>query len=83
MTELSCDVAIVGSGAGGGTVAQRLAALAERGQRVVVLEQGPRLRDWEFTGNELEMAPQLYRSGGGFLTADGTMTLAIGQADEE
>ena len=76
---LAYDVVIVGSGAGGGTVAQALAPLAERGKRILVLEQGPRFRDQDFTGRELEMASELYVDGGGFLTADGTMTLAFGQ----
>ncbi|HMA40326.1 MAG TPA: GMC family oxidoreductase [Gemmatimonadales bacterium] len=71
------DVVIVGSGAGGGTVAQRLAPLAQAGRRVLVLEQGPRFGDDEFTGRELEMAGALYHDGGGFLSADGTMTLAF------
>jgi choline dehydrogenase-like flavoprotein len=79
VTEVSCDVVVVGSGAGGGSVAQTLAPLARAGGRVVVLEQGPRLRDEEFTGSEREMAPALYEDGGGFLTADGTMTLAFGR----
>jgi choline dehydrogenase-like flavoprotein len=74
------DVVVVGSGAGGGTVAQALIPLARAGRRVLVLEQGPRLLDHEFTGRELDMAPQLYRDGGGFLTADGTMTLAFAEA---
>jgi long-chain-alcohol oxidase len=74
------DVVIVGSGAGGGTVAQALVPLAHAGRKILVLEQGPRLRDNEFTGQELDMAPQLYRDSGGFLTADGTMTLAFAQA---
>jgi choline dehydrogenase-like flavoprotein len=74
------DVVIVGSGAGGGTVAQALVPLAAAGRRVLVLEQGPRFSDDEFSGRELDMAPQLYRDGGGFLTADGTMTLAFAQA---
>ena len=73
------DVAIVGSGAGGGTVAAALAPLSEDGRRVVVFEKGPRLRDEEFTGLELEMARALYADGGGFLTADGTMTLAFAE----
>jgi choline dehydrogenase-like flavoprotein len=80
MPELRADVLIVGSGAGGGTVAQRLGQLAEAGRRVVVLEKGPRFRDEDFTGDELEMAPALYADAGGFLTAEGTMTLAFGQA---
>jgi choline dehydrogenase-like flavoprotein len=76
--EREADVAIVGSGAGGGTVAQALAPLVRQGRRVLVLEKGPRLRDEEFTGRELEMASALYEDGGGFLTADGTLTLALG-----
>jgi len=74
------DVVIVGSGAGGGTVAQALVPLVRAGKRVLVLEQGPRIADHEFTGRELDMAPQLYRDAGGFLTADGTMTLAFAEA---
>ncbi len=80
MSELAYDVVIVGSGAGGGTVAQALAPLVRDGRRILVLEQGPRLRDEEFTGVELEMAPALYEDDGGFLTAEGTMTLAFGRA---
>lgn len=80
MREVSCDVAVVGSGAGGGTVARELAPLAEAGRRVLVFEQGPRLADEEFTGRELEMARALYADGGGVLTEQGTLTLAWGEA---
>ncbi|HEU4563272.1 MAG TPA: GMC family oxidoreductase [Gemmatimonadaceae bacterium] len=80
MTERDYDIVIIGSGAGGGTVAHELIPLARAGRRVLVLEQGPRLRDDEFTGRELEMAGALYEDDGGFLTADGTMTLAFGRA---
>jgi choline dehydrogenase-like flavoprotein len=76
----SYDVVIVGSGAGGGTVAYELSDLTRQGLRVVVLEQGARLRDDEFSGREVEMASALYEDGGGFLTAEGTMTLAFGRA---
>jgi len=78
--EREYDIVIVGSGAGGGTVAQELGALARDGASVLVVEQGPRLRDDEFTGREIDMADALYEDGGGFLTADGTMTLAFGRA---
>jgi len=78
--ERDYDVVVVGSGAGGGTVAQELAPLVAAGVRILVLEQGPRLADGEFTGREVEMADALYEDGGGFLTADGTMTLAFGRA---
>ncbi|MGH7560803.1 MAG: GMC family oxidoreductase N-terminal domain-containing protein [Gemmatimonadales bacterium] len=77
MNTLDADVVVVGSGAGGGTVAQALAPLVRAGRRVLVLEGGPRFRDEDFTGRELEMAGALYADQGGFLTADGTMTLAF------
>ncbi|MBI1966548.1 MAG: GMC family oxidoreductase [Gemmatimonadetes bacterium] len=77
MTERVYEVVIIGSGAGGGTVAQALAPMVRDGVRILVLEKGPRLADGEFTGREMEMATALYEDGGGFLTADGTMTLAF------
>ena len=80
MIERSYDIVIVGSGAGGGTVAQALAPMTRDGVRILVLEKGPRLRDDEFTGRELDMSGALYEDNGGFLTADGTMTLAFGRA---
>lgn len=80
MREVAADVVIVGSGAGGGTVAQRLIPLARAGKRVLVLEQGARVTAAEMSGDEVEMAPALYEDAGGFLTADGTMTLAFGRA---
>lgn len=80
MSRCSYDVVIVGSGAGGGTVAQELSPLCREGMRIAVLEKGPKLRDEEFTGRELEMAQTLYEDGGGFLTAERTMTLAFGCA---
>ncbi len=80
MNEKSYDVVVIGSGAGGGTVAEGLGPLARAGHRVLVLEKGARLRDEEFTGIEADMADALYENGGGFLTADGTMTLAFGRA---
>lgn len=78
MLERDYDIVVVGSGAGGGTVAQELSSMCADGVRIVVLEKGPKFRDDEFTGRELEMAQALYEDGGGFLTADGTMTLAFG-----
>ena len=80
MKETRYDVVIVGSGAGGGTVASELAELCREGKRVAVFEQGARIRDEEFTCREIDMADALYEDGGGFLTAQGTMTLAFGRA---
>ena len=76
----SYDIVVIGSGAGGGTVAQELAPLVRDGVRILVLEKGPRFADQDFTGRELEMADALYQDGGAFLTRDGTMTLAFASA---
>jgi choline dehydrogenase-like flavoprotein len=80
MKRRSYDIVVIGSGAGGGTVAQELSSLCRDGVRIAVLEKGPKLRDDEFTGREVEMARALYEDGGGFLTAEQTMTLAFGSA---
>jgi len=61
-------------------VASRLAPLVDAGRSVLVLEKGPRYRREDFTGQELEMASEIYRDAGGVLTADGTMSLALGEA---
>lgn len=79
MIDHDVDVVIIGSGAGGGTAAHALRHLPREGVSVLVLEQGPRLAQEEFTGRELEMAAALFEEGGGVLTADGAMTLAFGR----
>ena len=58
------DILIIGSGAGGGTVASALAPLCAEGARVAVLEWGPHFNDDEFTGRELEMAEKLFFDSG-------------------
>jgi choline dehydrogenase-like flavoprotein len=75
---LEADVVIVGSGAGGGTVAAALGPLCQQGARVLLLEKGARLADEELTGREVEMARALYEQGGGVLTAERTLSLAMG-----
>lgn len=79
MIEKELDVVIIGSGAGGGAVASALGPLAAAGARIAVLEWGPKLREHEFTGQELEMARRLYFDRGGMLTRDLGMTLAFGR----
>ncbi|MBI3890323.1 MAG: GMC family oxidoreductase [Candidatus Wallbacteria bacterium] len=79
MREKEFDVVIVGSGAGGGAVAAELGPLAATGARVAVLEWGPKVREQEFTGRELEMANRLYFDRGGVLTRDMSMTMAFGK----
>ncbi|MCP3978628.1 MAG: GMC family oxidoreductase [bacterium] len=80
MTERDYDIVIVGSGAGGGAVAHELSPLIADGVRIAVLEAGPRLREEEYTGREVEMAERLYYDAGGMFTKDRAMTLAMGRA---
>ncbi len=79
MFEKNYDIVIIGSGAGGGTVAKELAPMCSEGVRIAVLEWGPKLRQSDFDGNEVEMARKLFVESGGMLTKDGTMTLAMGK----
>ncbi len=65
--ELSVDLCIVGSGAGGAMVAM---VAAEAGLRVVVLEAGEFLTPDDMTQREEQMLPKLYWDGGGRTTAD-------------
>ncbi|HEU0032909.1 MAG TPA: GMC family oxidoreductase [Kofleriaceae bacterium] len=60
-TVLDCDVAVIGSGAGGATIA---AELAEAGFDVVVLEEGSYYQTRDFTADSSAMVRQLYRDGG-------------------
>ena len=63
-----CDVAIVGSGAGGAAAAT---VLAEAGLDVVVLESGPHVDRTSYPTDPVEGLPLLYRDGG--------LTIALGQ----
>jgi choline dehydrogenase-like flavoprotein len=63
-----CDVAIVGSGAGGAAAA---ATLAEAGLDVLVLESGPYVDHTGYPTDPLEAMPLFYRDGG--------MTIATGK----
>jgi choline dehydrogenase-like flavoprotein len=63
-----CDVAIVGSGAGGASAA---AILAKAGLDVMVLESGPYVDHTSYPTDPLDGLPLLYRDGG--------MTIASGK----
>jgi choline dehydrogenase-like flavoprotein len=75
--ELSADVCVVGSGAGGSVVA---AELATAGKNVVVLEEGRYWTSADFTQREEEMYPRLYRERGTKPTADYTVLVSQGRA---
>jgi choline dehydrogenase-like flavoprotein len=66
-TVLDADVVVIGSGAGGSTVA---AELAEAGFEVVIVEEGSYYQTRDFTADTSAMVRQLYRDGGA--------TMAIG-----
>ena len=70
------DILIIGSGAGGGTVASALAPLCAEGARIAVLEWGPHFGDEEFTGRELEMAEKLFFDSGAIGNRDQTLNVA-------
>jgi len=74
--DLSCDVCVVGSGAGGGVAA---AVLAAAGLDVVVLEAGSHYEDADFDGDELSGYRRLYLDAAGGTTDDGGVGLLAGQ----
>ena len=69
------DAVVVGSGAGGGVIA---AALAEAGQKVIVLEAGGLYHESQFPGYELWAYQNLYWRGGPNPTADMNVALYAG-----
>lgn len=74
---LRCDVCIVGSGAGGAVLAERLATA---GKSVVVLEDGGFHTSDTFDLKERTMFPRLYQEGGARATVDQSMLIAQGRA---
>jgi long-chain-alcohol oxidase len=60
-TKLSCEICVIGSGAGGGTAA---AVLAAAGKDVIILEAGGYYDDADFDGAELAGYRRLYTEGG-------------------
>ena len=70
------DVAIVGSGAGGGTAAEILSAA---GLQVVLIEEGPLATSSDFHMLESEAYPQLYQESASRKTRDGAVTILQGR----
>jgi choline dehydrogenase-like flavoprotein len=74
-TTLEADVVVVGSGAGGGLIAGRL---ARAGMKVVVLEAGRYRNEADFTQLEIPAFQELYWRGGPTPTADMNISLQAG-----
>lgn len=72
---LEADVVVVGSGAGGGTIAGVLAA---QGKRVVVLEAGGATSERDYRQLEAEASARMMYRGGLAVSADGNVGLLAG-----
>jgi choline dehydrogenase-like flavoprotein len=75
--QLEADAVIVGTGAGGGVIA---AALAQAGQRVLLLEMGGLFDESDFNQYELWAYQNLYWRGGPNPTADLNVSLYAGSS---
>jgi len=75
--QLEADVAIVGTGAGGGTAAE---TLADAGLHVVMIEEGPLQSSSDFHMLESEAYPALYQESAARKTKDQAITILQGRA---
>jgi len=73
---LVVDVAIVGSGAGGGVSAE---ILTRAGLKVLLIEEGPLRSSTDFKQRESEAYPQLYQESAGRKTADKAINILQGR----
>ena len=73
---LRCDVAIVGTGAGGGVTAE---LLARAGLDVLLIEEGPLRSSSDFRQRESDAYPSLYQESAGRKTADKAITILQGR----
>lgn len=74
---VECDVAIVGTGAGGGTAAD---ILSRAGLSVVLIEEGPLRSSRDFHMREREAYPELYQESAGRRTKDKGIVILQGRA---
>jgi choline dehydrogenase-like flavoprotein len=73
---LRADVAIIGTGAGGGITAE---VLARAGLKVVLIEEGPLKTSRDFSMRENEAYPQLYQESAARKTRDQAITILQGR----
>jgi choline dehydrogenase-like flavoprotein len=73
---IECDVAIIGSGAGGGITAE---LLAKAGLRIVIVEEGPLKSSSDFKQEEASAYPTLYQESAARKTADKAINILQGR----
>jgi len=74
---IECDIAIVGTGAGGGTAAE---ILSRAGLAVVLIEEGPLRSSRDFHMRERDAYPQLYQESAGRRTRDKGIVILQGRS---
>jgi len=73
---LSCDVAVIGSGAGGGITAE---LLTQAGLKVLIVEEGPLKTSTDFNQNEAEAYASLYQEAGARQSVDRAISILQGR----
>lgn len=73
---LSCDVVVIGSGAGGGITAE---VLTQAGLKVLIVEEGPLKTSTDFNQNEAEAYASLYQEAGARQTIDRAISILQGR----
>jgi choline dehydrogenase-like flavoprotein len=73
---LTCDVAIIGSGAGAGITAE---LLSKAGLSVIIIEEGPLKSSKDFNQKESEAYPSLYQESAARKTADKSINILQGR----
>jgi choline dehydrogenase-like flavoprotein len=73
---IECDVAIIGSGAGGGITAE---LLSKAGLKVVIVEEGPLRSSADFNQEEAIAYPSLYQESAARKTADKAINILQGR----
>ncbi len=74
--KLSCDVVVIGSGAGGGITAE---VLTQAGLKVLIVEEGPLKTSTDFRQNEAEAYATLYQEGGARQSMDRSISILQGR----
>jgi choline dehydrogenase-like flavoprotein len=75
--EILCDVAVVGTGAGGAVVAKEL---AEAGHAVVMLEEGEYRSRGDFTGRPADALGTLYRPDPSYCIGNAMIPIPLGRS---